>query len=312
MTLFSPRRPEILSKTFGLLMAALALLPSVGICGQQTDAPSYYETRQQGWFWYQDPAEQRDPVEELPHEAPAPWSLDAYSPDELWTLHPDEFRVLLDTVFKGALQQPTEEKVLEYKRLETIARLRAARFASVASLVSLKHPEVSTLRDAPSVNPGMRARRQVEGAEIDATLSAAREDFALLYFTSPGCPFCVEQDGVLRYFTAKHGWEIKRIDVDREPRAAEFFRVSTTPTLLLVQRGADATLPVGVGVVGLSALERNLFRGVRLLSGTVTEEDLWLFDYQRGGGFDPAAVLGTGVRGFPSGAPSRPADLPIR
>jgi conjugal transfer pilus assembly protein TraF len=241
-----------------------------------------------------------------------PSSLDAYSPDELWTLHPDEFRTLLNTVFKGALQQPTEENVLAYKRLETVARLRAARFASVASLVNLKHPEVSTLRDAPSVNPGMRARRQVEGAEIDGTLSEAREGFALLHFTSPGCPFCVEQDGILRYFTAKHGWEIKRIDVGLEPRSAEFFRISTTPTLVLIQRGSDAALPVGVGVVGLSSLERNVFRGVRLLTGTVTEEDLWLYDYQRGGGFDPAAVSGIGVQGVGSRAPSRPASPPAR
>jgi conjugal transfer pilus assembly protein TraF len=298
----------------GLLVLSgwLAVGVHSGLCQEVAGPLSYYESRQQGWFWYQDPAEQRDPVEQLPPEAAAPSSLDAYEPEELWTLHPDEFRAVLDTVFKGALQQPTEENVLAYKRLETVARLRAARFASVASLVSLKHPEVSTLRDAPSVNPGMRARRQVEGAEIDGTLSGAREDFALLYFTSPGCPFCTEQDGILRYFTAKHGWEIKPIDVEREPRAASFFQVSTTPTLVLIQRSSDAALPVGVGVVGLSTLERNVFRGVRLLTGTVTEEDLWLFDYQRGGGFDPAAVSGSGFRGVRSGVSSRPADQPPR
>ncbi|MDW7711194.1 MAG: conjugal transfer protein TraF [Deferrisomatales bacterium] len=296
--------------TFGLLVlgSGLALAARDGRCQEPAGEPSYYGSRQQGWFWYQDPAEPRDPTEDPRPDASVSPSLDTYAPEELWTLHPDEFRALLDAVFKGALQQPTEENVLAYKRLETIARLRAARFASVASLVSLKHPEVSTLRDAPSVNPGMRARRQVEGAEIDGTLSGAQEDFALLYFTSPGCPFCVEQDGILRYFTAKHGWEIKRIDVAREPQAAEVFRVSTTPTVVLIQRGSDAALPVGVGVVGLSTLERNVFRGVRLLTGTVTEEDLWLFDYQRGGGFDPAAVSSSVPPRIRSGAPSRPAD----
>ncbi|MDF1554389.1 MAG: conjugal transfer protein TraF [Deferrisomatales bacterium] len=303
------RSSDLLRGALGLLFVAagLAFLPGLAVSGEPSEVPSYYESRQQGWFWYRDPAEPRDPTEEPPPEASAPPSLDAYAPDELWTLHPDEFRVLLDTVFKGALQQPSEENVLAYKRLETVARLRAARFASVASLVSLKHPEISTLRDAPSVNPGMRARRQVEGAEIDGTLSGAREGFALLYFTSPGCPFCTEQDAILRYFTAKHGWEIKRIDVGREPQAAEFFRVSTTPTLVLIQRSSDAALPVGVGVVGLSTLERNVFRGVRLLTGTVTEEDLWIYDYQRGGGFDPAAVSSSGLQGVEPGSPSRPA-----
>jgi conjugal transfer pilus assembly protein TraF len=291
-----------------LLSCLCSLEARHGHCQGPDVAPSYYETRQQGWFWYQDPLELLDRAEDAAPELPVPPSLDNYTPEELWTLHPDEFRILMGTVFKNALQQPTEENVLDYKRLETIARLRAVRFAGVATLVNLKHPELSTLRDAPSVNPGLRARRQVEAEEIDTTLSAARSEFALLYFTSPGCPFCIEQDGILRYFTSKHGWEIKRIDVTREPRAAELFRISTTPTLVLVQRDADAALPVGVGVVGLSALERNVFRGVRLLSGTVSEEDLWLFDYQRGGGFDPAAVSTTRFQRAGPTTSGRPAD----
>ncbi|MDF1555969.1 MAG: conjugal transfer protein TraF, partial [Deferrisomatales bacterium] len=223
-----------------LLSCLCSLEARHGHCQGPDVAPSYFETRQQGWFWYQDSPEPRDDPAATPEDTGVPPTLDAYAPEELWTLHPDEFRVLMDTVFKNALQQPTEENVLDYKRLETIARLRAVRFAGVATLVNLKHPELSTLRDAPSVNPGLRARRQVEAEEIDTTLSAARSEFALLYFTSAGCPFCIEQDGILRYFTSKHGWEIKRIDVTREPRAAVFFRVSTTPTLVLVQRGSDA------------------------------------------------------------------------
>ena len=111
-----------------VLLALSGYLPvgvHSGLCQEAAGPLSYYESRQQGWFWYQNPAEPRDPPEEPLPETSVPSSLDAYSPDELWSLHPDEFRVLLDTVFKGALQQPTEENVLAYKRLETVARLRA-------------------------------------------------------------------------------------------------------------------------------------------------------------------------------------------
>lgn len=268
------------------------------ICSAETEKPaSYYKNSQEGWFWYLENHPEDKTAEEppIPDSAPLtselpPRTAQDYSIEALWSLHPDAFKSVMDNTLKFALQSPTESNVLSYKQIESIARLRAAHFASVAAVVGLKHPEVSTLRDSPSSNPGIRARQSMESAEISSAIASARSDFALLYFTSPTCPFCREQDAILDYFIVKHGWQVKRIDPRVAPEITRQLRVSTTPTLLLVHKASKEPMPVGVGVTALPALERNIYRGIRLLRGEVGPEDLWLYDYQSGGGFDPAAI----------------------
>ena len=48
------------------------------------------------------------------------------------------------------------------------------------------------------------------------------------------------------------------------------------------------SLPVAVGVTTLDEIEQRLYRGIRLLGGEITPEEFNMYEYQRGGGFDPS------------------------
>lgn len=320
---FSFRCFRFLSVAALVPFIAPVALAGAGPAAAEADKPSsYYKNSREGWYWYleeqskeernkdasvpenppsenfqaenSEKAEPVSPPEPFTPEPSRPRSAQDYSLQELWTLHPDEFKPVMENTLNFALQSPTEANVLAFKQIETIARLRAARFASVAAVVGLKHPEVSTLRDAPSSNPGIRARRAMENDEISSVIASARSDFALLYFASPSCPFCREQDSILDYFVVKHAWQVKRIDPAVSPAIARELKVSTTPTLLLIHKGTSEPMPVGVGVTALPVLERNIFRAVRLLRGEIGPEDFQLYDYRSGGGFDPSTLGATG------------------
>ncbi|MFH7319295.1 conjugal transfer protein TraF, partial [Desulfurivibrio sp. D14AmB] len=224
---------HILSGLFGsglLLFGLLAAPPAA------TGQPAlFYQDTKRGWFWYEDPPIELE-IEEMEQEIPArpiP-SLHAFSMEELWDMHPDDFHTLLMDLQKEAVRRPTEENMLEYITIQDIARRKALAFTNVAAYVTQKHGEFDQSQAYPVAMPGVRARVQQQRQEIVGVVAAARHDHALLFFTDPSCTFCVEQQKILGYFTARHGWEVKPIDIMARPDLAVQFGVQRTPTLLLI------------------------------------------------------------------------------
>lgn len=266
----------------------VALLAGVLIAlSQPVLAAVYGGESRRGWWWYEDPPKQEEKKEPEEKEA---GRLPSYTPQELWSLHPDAFQEYAEAVKKEAVRDPSEGKVRSYYQVQEVARKKALAFANASEYVWQKYPELTVAKDYPVASPGRNAltRRQVE--EREEVIRSAREDFALLYFHSGSCPFCVEQDAILGYLLDRFGWTVKRIDVDREPAAAERFGIATTPALLLIHRGSPDYLPVSAGVASASEIEEKLFRGIRLLRGDVGPEDFNLYEFQRGGGFDPGTA----------------------
>ena len=270
-----------------MLLCGLLLLPGV-IKAQDRQ---FYDDSKQGWFWYEEPAPE---IKKEENEAPPPRqmpNLTDYSTEELWNMHPDDFQTLLMEFQKKAVQKPSEQHVLEYLTMQDLARRKAAAYANVASYVVQKYAALDVGRDYPVAAPGVVARVKMQKQEIEATIQTAAKDHALLYFTSQDCPYCIEQQQILRFFSDRYGWQIKGIDVDSTPGVAARFNIKITPTLLLISKGRDDHLTVASGVVALDELERRLYRSIRLLSGEITPQEYSVYDFQKGGGFDPESVL---------------------
>lgn len=261
-------------------------LPTIA-AGQEQQ---FYNDTKQGWFWYEEPAPEPEEETELPTTRPVP-ILNEYSTEQLWDMHPDDFQALLMDFQKKAVQKPTEANVLEYLTMQDLARRKAAVYANVASYVFQKHAGLDLGRDYPVTAPGVVARVKMQKDEITATIQAAAEDHALLYFFSPECPYCLEQQQILRFFTGRYGWQVKGIDVEENSHAAARFNINVTPALLLIRKGHEEYIPVASGVVALEEMERRLYRSIRLLNGQVTPQGYSVYDFQKGGGFDPESIL---------------------
>ncbi|MDO3380373.1 conjugal transfer protein TraF [Geoalkalibacter halelectricus] len=264
--------------------SSLPVQAAVGFYGKET---------QRGWWWYEDPPPADDEVEnkesqigELP-AAPAP--LARLTPEQLWDLHPDQLQYYSNEMEKLAVQSPTQDNMRHYYEVQDVIRRKAAAFSSAAEYTWRTNPELSVAKDMPVATPGRNAVTRVRQQEREQTIAAARNDFALLYFRSDQCAFCFEQDNILSFFVDRHGWTVRPINLDQQPHMAARFGISTTPTLLLIYRMSEDYLPVSVGVSSVSEIETNLYQGIRLLRGETGPEDFNMYDYQRGGGFDPRA-----------------------
>ena len=270
-----------------MLLCCLLVLPGV----VKAQDRQFYDDSKQGWFWYEEPAPDitKEESEALPSR-PVP-NLADYSKEELWNMHPDDFQALLMEFQKKAVQKPSEQHVLEYLTMQDLARRKAAAYANVASYVVQKYAALDVGRDYPVAAPGVVARVKMQKQEIKATIQTATKDHALLYFSSQDCPYCIEQQQILRFFSDRYGWQIKRIDIDSSPGVSARFNIKITPTLLLISKDRDDYLPVASGVVALDELERRLYRSIRLLSGEITPQEYSVYDFQKGGSFDPESVL---------------------
>jgi conjugal transfer pilus assembly protein TraF len=177
----------------------------------------------------------------------------------------------------------TEESVNEYLIMQDIASKRSLAYANVAAYVQQKNPGLA-VSEYSLATPGKAASTRMQNGEIEGRIRAAKDDYALLYFYSPECEFCRAQDGILRYFQEKYGWEIRAYEMTSS--LASRLNVTIAPSTVLIYRNSRDYIPVSAGVMSLSDIERRLYRGIRALSGENTPQNFSLYEFQKGGSFD--------------------------
>jgi conjugal transfer pilus assembly protein TraF len=284
-----------------LVAAVLLLITGVLHAGDlprvEADGKTYYGDVKRGWWWYEKIPEKKKNVETKVKDKPDRMpSLSENTMEELWEMHPDDFQALLMAFQKKAVRTPSEENVREYYTVQDIARRKSLAFANATAAVMQKYPDLSVAADYPITAPGRNAAVSQQVSEIESRIRSAREEFALIYFFSPGCRYCTEQGAILGHFIEKYGWEIRKIDTEEETGISSVFGIETTPTLLLVYRGSRDHITVSAGVASLSEIEEKLYRGIRLLKNEITPDDYSLYEFQRGGAFDVKAPLKRGKR----------------
>ena len=284
-----------------------ATLASVSVFAQDVGQGSaFYQERKEGWFWYHDPPPDSE-EEKQENSKPQPAisqpaenkyrnaSLDDFSMEDIWNMYPDDFQELLNHVQNMAVQQPTEQNVLQYLVMQDVARRKALAYTNSSMYVNQKYSNIFNVNQVyPTSKPGVNARIKMQEQEIASTINLAKNNHALIYFTSPTCGFCEKQSAILHYFTLKYGWQIKPVDISRNPGTADRFAIETTPTLLLIKKGMEDYMTVSVGVVTLTELERKLYRAVRYLKGDTKDDNFLMYDFQRGSAFDPTSILNKG------------------
>ena len=258
----------------------------------EENGKAYYGDAKRGWWWYEKiPLEKKEPEKKTGDGEKRSPHLSDYAMEELWNMYPDDFQAVLMAFQKKAVQVPSENNVREYYVVQDIARRKSLAFANASAAVMQKYPDLSVATDYPITAPGRNAAVSQRTEEVESRIRGAREEFALIYFSSAGCPYCAEEGSILGRFVEKYGWDIREIDAEREPAVSSVFGIETTPTLLLVYRGSSDHITVSAGVASLAEIEEKLYRGIRLLKNEITPEEYSLYEFQRGGAFDVKAPL---------------------
>ncbi|MBN1958963.1 MAG: conjugal transfer protein TraF [Desulfuromonadales bacterium] len=259
--------------------------------GQDT----YWGSPKQGFYFYKDPAPEEEDVEEK--EDPPMSSVGApekmptaadFTYDELWKMYPPKFQEIYNNTLHKAMMTKSLEDTRDYILMNDISQRRARAFAEMGTYVASTTPQFNTLKDFPMATPGRRGYLKSRFDSVRQEMSSLQDRFALLFFYSPTCNFCVEQDQILKRFNYERNWEIKPINVEERPDLAMEFNIQTTPTVFLINRDNPEPFPVAYGVTTVPDLERNIYQGVRVLEKG--PEGHTLYDFQQGSSLDPFAV----------------------
>jgi conjugal transfer pilus assembly protein TraF len=254
----------------------------------------FYKERKTGWWWYQDPKQELknsedeklnlQPIKVVP-------SIMAIPDELLWNLHPDQFQELLLAMQKKAVQNPTEGAMADYTRMLDMARRKSVVFANASMLYVQQHPEYDVAAADPITTPGRVATTKQTTQAIEDKIKWAVGNYGLIYFYSQECQYCDAQTPILKYFAEKYNWEIQPYDIKIDTKVAETFKITVTPTILIVGRKSGEYLIVSSGVVSLPDMEERIYRGVRLLEGETNVENYSTYDYQKGGVLDPPSIF---------------------
>ncbi len=260
-----------------LLLTAQAVVVSAG-----------EKTQKRGYWWYMD--EPHEEAEQTVTEHPERKVLPPPPPrDELMAMHPDELSQLQQDYLEQAVWRPTPEHVRDYYIVQDVIRRKALAYMAVSGLVLLQHPELNVGKASPITNPGQKASTRLRQRLHANALSRYRGQYALVLFSRADCDYCAVQREALARFQERHGWTVKEVDIQRNPRSGERFGVDYTPMTVLIERGSEHWMPVAVGVESVPVIEANSYRGIRLLRGETTPAQFYTLETQQGGVFDPQA-----------------------
>jgi conjugal transfer pilus assembly protein TraF len=260
----------------------------------------YYSDSKKGFWWGEKEPEKQEPEKTPEDQKPTvqpqqreekkgtwvPPALQEYSYEDVWNMHPDDFQDLQESFKKKAVQSPTEANVRDYYELQEIARKKALAFSNTAEYVWQRNPQLTNGNDYPTNSPGMLAKIEMSSEERLRVLQSNRANYALVYFTKTGCPYCAEEDNILKWFTSKTGWTVKPVNITQQPDMASRFGVEITPTLILIKKGESDFMPVSAGIATSKEIEEQTYRAVRVLNGDVSPEEFTIRDYEKGGGYD--------------------------
>lgn len=237
------------------------------------------------WFYNDCPEEELQEEEDKPHElGPLP------KPSELMQMHPDKLAEILEQRKKHAVWKLTPDSVIDYYVVQDVVRRKALSFTALTKYVMMTNPELNANAQYPTVAPARKVATQMHEQMIAGALHNNRRNYALAIFTKKSCPYCPTQKSILQYFSDRHNWIIKEIDIEDAPNSALRFNVSVTPMTIIIERGTDRWMPVAVGVEALPNIENGVYRAIRMLKGEITPQQYILNEYDEGGFFDPTAL----------------------
>jgi Thiol-disulfide isomerase and thioredoxins len=199
-----------------------------------------FKGSKEGYFFYKDPTEE-EKVEEKKEKKPKklPFSEGSFNGTIPWNrvkdMHPTELRVLLDDVKNYAIQKPTEERLLAYMTLQTMAMEKATAFQETWGEVLQQNPILNENAKRPASGFVTNMLVVEERDELAKAVEHMKEEMGIVFFYTDNCPYCDKQKEILQNFGERREWvNIVGVNITQEPEIGKEFKVQLVPDMWVV------------------------------------------------------------------------------
>ena len=235
----------------GALLLALTVL-CVSTAAQQQRTPvrsdSMYQAQEEGWFWYErepePPKEEKKPPPKKEVPLPSIIKLEApkdQKPPKIEPLSVEWFQQEYMSVIHAAIDDPTEEKVRDYRYATRVMLDKASNFTRQFQKQSLLDPLLDESVRSP-FSSGMRGSFQGWTFESKRKATRAMNTKAGLWvFLDDQCPFCAMQYPIVARMAKELEFEVFYITPDGNRPS---WLMGNAP--VLKEAGQSKTLRIGI------------------------------------------------------------------
>jgi conjugal transfer pilus assembly protein TraF len=232
----------------------------------------YYEGKERGWFWYEEPVLDEDVVEtESPSpilDFPPPIQEKKAEPEptkspETKPLSAEWFRKNMEKYRDKAIDEPTPQNVSAYMYLQRVMLDKAEKFTEVSQQVVMSDPVLDENSRRPIATFGAFAMDDMATRGTEKAAKKLAETAGLWFFYSSTCNFCVKEAGVLKGLMNAYSFKVLPIALDGLPLPggefpdftvdhgqAKKLGAETTPALFLVKPGENGgAIQLGQGLL---------------------------------------------------------------
>lgn len=196
----------------------LLLLAAVAGAGR-AESP-FYQDKERGWHWYEDPpAKKEQPPEKVEPLRPAPPpSAKTPEPKGPAMFSAAWLRENMDKLRDDAIDHPDDPaKVRAFLYSQRVLMDKAQRFASSASTMAQTDPLLDETNRIPMDAAAIAAVQQGISKDREEALKYMAGVGGILFFFDSTCPHCTTQFAALEWLKKDHGFTVKNISVDGKP-----------------------------------------------------------------------------------------------
>lgn len=165
----------------------------------------------------------------LPKTANIPWDI-------LDTLDPDEIANKIEPEAKKvAVMYPTEENILNYRKLSNWIFAKAKYYTTADTQVRVENPNIV---EAAITGPTSKVRRTINYLYREESEQAILKPYAdrakLIVYTRDNCKYCIAQRPLLQRFNQVFGWEIMERRLEDNPEEMVILNIEYTPDIFII------------------------------------------------------------------------------
>ncbi|RSE57586.1 conjugal transfer protein TraF [Alcaligenes faecalis] len=277
-----------------LILCSVTLAILGAACSTDIQAQSFYDRKEEGWFWYKEDPEPEQEQEQEPESEPEQPVVIIAPPTEAPTQEvaptapaPLSAAWLRENMMKYldvAIDEPSPENVKAYLYLQRLAMDKAERYAMVSQRVNVGNPFLDETIRRPSSSFAVTSVDAMAGVARAQLVKKIAANAGIFFFYQSDCSLCTLQAPIIKSLETQEGFSVIPVSVDGEnmPNSpweefkadnghAALLGIENLPATYLV--GADGSMvSLGQGVYALPELQERIIK-VAVVEGWVSEEE---------------------------------------
>lgn len=184
----------------------------------------FYQEKERGWHWYEDPPKKKEDAPKKIEPPPPPVSVVVVPPAKPPEIKgPAMFsaawlRENMSAIRDDAIDNPDDPaKVRAFLYSQRVLMDKAQRFASAASTMAQTDPLLDETNRIPMDAAAIAAVQQGISKDREEAVKYMAGVGGILFFFDSTCPHCTTQFAALEWMKKDYGYTVKNISVDGKP-----------------------------------------------------------------------------------------------